>query len=93
MALGFRRQALLHRRGQGIPIHAAVTAEELFHRFLVERVALIVEAGKEQVFLALVGVDLELHEGQESALPAQGLDHMQARRVVRHVENDASRGC
>src|SRR3546814_17868278 len=73
---------------------SARTAEQFFHRLLIERGAALVEAGKKQVLLTLIGFDHQPGEGEESTLSPQQFNRMQARRVVRYVEDNlCRRGC
>src|SRR3546814_7703261 len=95
MTVRFGGKALPRRFGYGVAtVHSARTAEQFFHRLLIERGAALVEAGKKQVLLTLIGFDHQPGEGEESTLSPQQFNHMQARRVVRYVEDNlCRRGC
>src|SRR3546814_21016875 len=84
MTVRFGGKALPRRFGYGVAtVHSARTAEQFFHRLLIERGAALVEAGKKQVLLPLIGFDHQPGEGEESTLSPQQLHPMQARPGVR----------
>src|SRR5438270_1994410 len=83
VTLGFVREALPYRFRKGITsLSSGHTAKELIHRFMIECGAAVVEARKQQVFLAIIGIYRQPSKGEEPILAAQTLDHMHTRRVV-----------